>query len=410
LAQILEKTILKKGETSGQNELSFALVMKTVMYVLTASDPFYVQYLRGIRDYVHERNSWYLQINPDIHPLGLRFLERWHGDGVITSAVTRAEIAAARALPQPVVNLSGAIQRTGLPRVMNDHRAMGQIAAEHLLACGLSHFAYYGERNRWYSELRKRGFRQRVAEAGHSCRVLEYPTAFNRQSTWYRWLTSQEQWLRSLPLPVGLLTVHDFSGAVVIETCARLGLRVPEDIAVIGIGNDLITCEFSAVSLSSVDRNCRAVGYQAAALLDHLMEGQSPPEQEILVPPEGVVPRRSTDMIAVEDPRVAAAVAYIREHLRESLTVNAILRKLDISRRALEICFDKSLGCTPSDYITLQRIERAKNLLSRDVKLKLQQIARLCGFSSPRHFRDVFQRIAGMTPTEYRSQSRLRSL
>jgi LacI family transcriptional regulator len=384
--------------------------MKTVMFVHTASDPFLVQYLRGIRDYAQERNTWFLQINPDIHPLGLRFLERWHGDGVIALAATRAEIDAARAVPQPVVNLSGAIRHPYLPRVMNDHQAMGRIAAEHLLSCGLTHFAYYGERNRWYSELRKRGFRQRVAEAGHSCKVLEYPTAFNRQNTWYKWLTTQERWLRGMPLPAGLLTVHDFSGAVVIETCVRLGLRVPEDIAVIGIGNDVITCEFSAIPLSSVDRNCRAVGYQAAALLDRLMEGRTPPAQEILVPPEGVVPRRSTDMIAVQDPRVTAAVNYIRGHLTESLNVSAVLRKLDISRRALEICFYKSLGCTPSDYITLQRIERAKNLLSGDVKLKLQQIARICGFSSPRHFRDVFQRITGTTPTEYRSQSRFRSL
>jgi LacI family transcriptional regulator len=384
--------------------------MKTVMFVHTASDPFLVQYLRGIRDYAQERNTWILQINPNLHPLGLRFLERWHGDGVITLAATRAEIGAARALPQPVVNLSGAVQQTGLPRVMNDHQAMGRIAAEHLLSCGLTHFAYYGERNRWYSELRKRGFRQRVAEAGHACKVLEYPIAFNRRNTWYQWLSTQERWLRALPLPAGLLAVHDFSGAVVIETCVRLGLRVPEDIAVIGIGNDMITCEFSAVPLSSVDRNCRAVGYQAAALLDRLMDGQSPPEQEILVPPEGVVQRRSTDMIAVEDPRVAAAVAFIREHLAEPLTVRALLKKLDISRRALEICFTKNLGCTPSDYITLQRIERAKNLLAGDVKLKLQRIARICGFSSPRHFRDVFQRLTGTTPTEYRSQSRFRSL
>jgi LacI family transcriptional regulator len=289
--------------------------MKTVMFVLAASDPLQVQFLHGIRDYAHERNNWILQINPDISPLGLRFLEGWHGDGVITHSATRSEIAAARALSQPVVNLSGAIQNTRLPRVMVDQTAMGRLAAEHLLSCGLSQFAYYGERNRWYSELRKRGFAERLAEAEHTCEVLEYSADFNRRNSWYESMTAQEQWLRSLPLPVGLLAVHDFSGAVAIETCVRLGLRVPEDVAVIGVGNDLITCEFSAIPLSSVARNCCAVGYRAAALLDRLMEGEPPPETDVLVPPEGVVQRRSTEMLAVHDPRVSAAVKYIREHL-----------------------------------------------------------------------------------------------
>ena len=143
--------------------------MKTVMVLHPGYDHLQSQYLRGISDYAHEKKTWNLQVNPNTEGLKLRSLERWHGDGVIASLYTKAEILAAQALPQSVVNLSGAIEVPWIPRVMVDQAKMGALAAEHLLSCGLSRFAYFGEKNRWYSELRKRGFLRRLAEAGRSC-------------------------------------------------------------------------------------------------------------------------------------------------------------------------------------------------------------------------------------------------
>ncbi|MCC6126414.1 MAG: substrate-binding domain-containing protein [Pirellulales bacterium] len=383
--------------------------MKTVMVLHPGYDHLQAQFLRGISDYAHEKKNWILQINPNVPSLEMRSLEKWHGDGIIATLHTKAEIVAARALPQPVVNLSGAIDQPRLPRVMVDQAAMGRLAAEHLLSCGLSRFAYFGENNRFYSEQRKQGFLQQLADAGRSCEILECTTIFNRRNPWYEWMESLERWLRTLRFPIGVLAVHDFAGTVFIETCIRLGLRVPEDVAVIGTGDDIITCDFSVVPLTSVARNSRAVGYQAAALLDRLMAGEPVPEDDVLLRPEGVVRRRSTDVVAVEDPQVAAAVEYIREHLTEPLSLTALERKLDVSRRTLELRFGKSLGCTPSEYIARKRVERAKTLLSACDKLKLQKIANACGFSSPRHFREVFQRISGTTPAEFRSHHRRRS-
>jgi LacI family transcriptional regulator len=360
--------------------------------------------LRGISDYAHEKKAWTLQVNPNIPALELRSLERWHGDGIIATLHTKAEIRAAKSLPQPLVNLSGTVNQPRVPRVMVDQAAMGRLAAEHLLSCGLSRFAYFGETNRLYSDQRKQGFLQRLAEAGCSCEILECSTVFNRRNPWYKWMESLENWLRSLRRPIGILAVHDFAGTVVIETCIRLGLRVPDDVAVLGTGDDIITCDFSVVPLTSVARNSRAVGYQAAALLDRLMAGRPAPAEDILLPPEGVVPRRSTDVVSVEDPQVAAAVKYIHEHLTEPLTLSALERHLDISRRTLELRFAKSLGCTPSDYIARRRVEHAKKMLSGCDKTKLHKIAKSCGFTSQRHFREVFQRLVGSTPAEFRGQ------
>jgi LacI family transcriptional regulator len=371
-------------------------------------DHLQAQYSRGISDYAHEKKNWVLQINSNFRPLELNSLARWHGDGVIATLQTKAEILAAQALAQPVVNLSGALKQPRISRVMVDQAAAGRMAAEHLLSCGLTRFAYFGESNRWYSELRKQGFLQRLADAGRTCTVLDCSTAFNRRNPWYKWMESMERWLKTLQFPLGLLAVHDFAGTALIETCIRLGLRVPEDVAVIGIGNDIITCDFSVVPLSSVARNSRAVGYQAAALLDRLMAGQSAPADDVLLMPEGVVRRRSTEVMAVEDALVAAAVRHIHEHLTEPLSLATLEQKLEISRRTLELRFGKSLGCTPSEYIARSRVEQAKKMLAVCDKTKLHKIARSCGFGSQRHFREVFQRLTGTTPVAFRAQCQQR--
>jgi len=198
---------------------------------------------------------------------------------------TKAEVRAAGALTVPVVNISGALRDPGLPRVMVDHLELGRMAAEHLLERGFRRFGYYGLHKVWYSELRGRGFTERVILAGAECRELETISSIGRRRPWHGWLDELTGWLKELAPPVGLFAVHDYRARMVVDACYRAGLRVPDDVAVIGVNNDEITCEFCEPPLSSVSRNGRQVGCQAAALLDRLMSGRRPPRQEMLVVP-----------------------------------------------------------------------------------------------------------------------------
>jgi len=375
------------------------------MIVHPVGDPQQIPFLRGISEYANTCKTWVLQINPELFTPGLRHLRGWPGDGLLAFLRTKGEVAAAKALGLPVVNLAGNIRHTGLPRIMVDHRAMGHMAAEHLMGCGLRRFAYCGEREMWYSQLRKEGFVERLAEEGYECSVFEWVTRFGPNNPWYHWMEPAEQWLKTLEPPVGLFAVRDYAGTVLIDACLRLGLRVPEDVAVVGVDNDLMTCEFCAVPLSSIARANREVGYQAAALLDRMMAGQPWPTEDVLIPPEGVVKRRSTDVVLVEDPRIAAAVQYIHEHLHEAFSVDVLCESLAMSHRSLDLGFKKFLGCAPREFIYRARVERAKRLLAGKERLKLHQVARACGFTGGRHFRTVFQRITGVTPTEYRLRS-----
>lgn len=374
---------------------------KRVVVWHPVGDPQQMPILRGISDYARQRN-WILQINPEMLSLSLRDLAGWPGDGAIGLVRNRAEIAAAGALRVPVVNLAGALRSTSFPRVMVDQQAMGALAAEHLLGCGLENFAYYGEREMWYSQQRKDGFIQTLASRGKSCAVLEASTRFGRNNPWYKWLDALEKWLRDLPTPVGLLAVHDYAGAMLIETCLRIGLRVPDDVAVLGVGNDTITCEFCDVPLSSIARANREVGYRSAALLDRLMAGRRPPKSDVLLPPEGVVRRRSTEVLVIDDRYVQAAVDHIQAHAAERFCVRTLCQRLDVSQRLLDLRFRQSLGQTPRDFLARVRVERARQMLALRDGVKLQEVANACGFNNARHLRAAFKRVTGQTPKDYR--------
>jgi LacI family transcriptional regulator len=189
---------------------------------------------------------------------------------------------------------------------------------------------------------------------------------------------------------------------MVVEACGPLGLRVPDDVAVLGVDNDPIACEFSNPPLSSISRNDQEVGYQAAALLDHLMGGGAPPDGPVYIPPGGVVQRGSTETLAIENPQIAAAVRYIYAHSGECFGVKQLLGQVGLSRRRLEHYFHECLGCTPYQFINQVRVDRAKELLAGPSRLTFSAIAAASGFSDLRRFRLVFRRLEGLTPAEYR--------
>ena len=364
--------------------------------------PHLVQVLHGITDYACQRGNWVLSPNPDTYSMSVCSLRGWPGDGVIAMLETAAEARAARALPIPVVNLSGRLRQSSVPRVMVDQEGIGRLAAEHLLERCFRRFGYYGPPDAWFAQLRCRGFTQRVQESGGECSVLEATTAPGQSARWNHWQQPLVHWLKTLVPPVGILASYDARAAMIVEACAALGLRVPDDVAVIGVDNHEVVCELCSVSLSSIDRNGREIGRRAAALLDRLMRGGPPPASEVLLPARGVVKRQSTEIVAVHDPHVAQVVEYIRGHISEPFGMERLLPLVPMSRRWLEHQFRECLGMTPHQFLCRTRVEHAKDLLTQRQRRPLQEISAACGFTEPRRFRLVFRRLIGLTPAEYR--------
>lgn len=362
------------------------------------------RYLRGILDYARAHGPWHFAFGPESSVVSVRSLRDWHGDGIIAMLDSASEARQAAARRIPLVDLSGALVESPAPRVTLDNRAFGRLAAVHLLGLGLRRFGYYGLANVWYALERGRGFRETVEAAGGT--VVECPaTSSHHTRRPWQWDRRQlEAFLARLRPPVGVFAAHDYRARMVMETARAMGRRIPEDLAVLGVDNDPLTCEFCAPPLSSIEPDGVRVGAEAAALLDGMMASRARRAKSRLIPPKGLTRRESTDTFAVEDPRVAAAVRFIRERFADPIDVARVADHLGVSRRWLEQGFRRCLGVSPHPFICRVRIDRAKELLLETPRKKLAAVARACGFSEVRRMNAVFRRHAGRTPRDVRDR------
>lgn len=358
----------------------------------------------GVVRYGREHGNWNVFVDLDGDLAGFRRIPSWKGDGVIAHVGTRERAKTILNLRVPVVNISSAIEHLPIPRVTTDQEAIGRIAAEHLLERGCTRFAFVGVKGLWYSQLRRQGFEQRIKAAGFACDTLDVEQESQSLLFWGLGTGPLTRWLKSLKPPVGIMAAFDYLGATIVQLCGAIGVRVPYDAAVVGTDNYLTVCESTEVPLSSVSRDWFQQGYAAAALLDRLMRGKKPPRHDTLIPPGAVIQRRSTDVLVTDCPELAPGIRYIQEHLAEPFGTKALVRELGMSRRWLYQQFERSLNCTPYEYIMRLRLDRAKQLLARPENLALGEIARACGFSSERHLRAAMTRFLGMPPSEYRRQ------
>ncbi len=368
--------------------------------------PYLQESIEAILLYAREQGNWQVTMGLEYWPVfSTKHLRGWDGDGILAWVNTRSEADVLTKLGIPAVNLSAALQDSSVPRVSLDDYAVGQVAAKHLCERGFRRFAHYATTGRWYARQREAGFVDTVRADGGSCDLFHAGSKL----TDYRAIRQHEEelrgWLVSLRPPVGVFATHDYRARKLIDVCHRIGLRVPEDVAVVGVNNDRTVCEFTDPPLSSVARNGGKVGRAAAELLDRLMAGGSADPADILVPPEGVIPRASTDVIAIDDPVLAAAVQFIREHLHEGINVHDVVRHSAVSRRSLERAFQNSFGTSPHVYLRQMRVQRARELLSEGGKTSMDEIARACGFYDARTLRKVFLRQTGISPRRFRTRA-----
>lgn len=367
--------------------------------------------LVGIAQYVRVHGPWSIEFeegDPCERMPG--WFSAWKGEGVIARLKTPAMARAVAGLRVPVVDLYGSLPGLNFPTVRSDEGAVGRLAAEHLLERGLRQFAFCGFNGTDWSDRRREGFEGHIARAGFSCRTFAGsppPQAFAGSEYEEHGAGSEQRlnrWLRDLPKPVGLMACNDTRARQVLNACRTLAVAVPDEVAVIGVDKDELLCDLSDLPLSSVILNTQRIGFEAAALLERLMAGGEPPGDTLLVEPKGVATRRSTDVLAVDDRRVAAALRYIREHACEGIDVPAVLRAVSLSRSSLERRFAQVLGRSPKAEILRVRLERAKQLLM-DSDLPLARVAEKAGFDHPEHLSRLFKQKTGATPGQFRARS-----
>jgi LacI family transcriptional regulator len=307
------------------------------------------------------------------------------------------------------VDVRGSVQGLSFPLIDTDDEKVACLAAEHLLERGFRHYAFCGFAGANYSDKRSQWFALRLAQAGYGCHIYSPPVAPGRGATIHhekRGLLFQEDllnWLKSLPTPVGIMACNDIRGQQILSLCRRADLMVPEEVAVIGVDNDHVLCELSDPPMSSVVPDTLRIGYGAAQLLEGMMDGDAAPDKPSLIAPLGIVTRHSTEVLAMDDLKLAAGVRLIRQRAFDHLTVNEVARAAGMSRRVFERRFSRQVGRSPKAEILRLRLERVKQLLA-DTDWALSEIAGKTGFKYGEYLHTVFTHKIGLTPGEFRRQ------
>jgi LacI family transcriptional regulator len=305
----------------------------------------------------------------------------------------------------PAVDISAAGSPTTAVRVTSDDVAVGRVAATYLLSLGLVHFGFFGWQGRRDSQLRGNGFTKAIAACGLTNETFFWPSSASNEYDAKKPNEELARWIKALPKPVGLFACIDRRALQLLTACRKLGFDVPDAVSVVGVDNDEVFCELANPSLSSIALSTQRIGYEAGRTLDRLMRGRKPRESEVLIPPAGVVPRRSSGRKVIIDADVAAAVRYIALNVKDDLQVADVLREINVSRRTLDQRFLKVLGRTPAEEILRAQLELAKHALT-ETNESMVRVAAMSGFSNAKQMGVTFRSATGIKPTDYRRQHR----
>lgn len=362
--------------------------------------------VRGIRRYVAEHGPWSLYLESrDLKSSFPEWLKKWPGDGILARTVDPLLLRQLKATKLPVIEMRTTVLKHPFPYVGMDNQRVGQRVADHLMDRGFRRFACYLDNSELFFQQRCQSFVATLQSRGFECSVFEAGTSPSRPLRWDQHQRQLADWLNSLEKPCAVFAANDQLGFWVLDAARRAGISVPEQIAVIGAENDKTLCETAWPPLSSVQLRGLNVGYTAAKLLDDWLHQKIQPPKVTLLPPGDIVVRQSSDIVAVEDPRMAKALHFIRQNAIADISVTDVAKQVALSRSALERRMKELIGRSPGEEISRQRFGHVERLLAQ-TDLTLEAIAERAGFKHPQYMAEAFRKRSGITPGEYRRQNR----
>lgn len=381
---------------------------KKVALRFSLNSGFTRQIVQGIIAYTRKHGPWDIQTRSE-EPISFSTwadLKHWQGDGIIAPAYRKEHLRVLESKGIPVVTTSRPSLEHPFPSVTFDDQAIGKMAAEHLLEHDLDRFAFIGPKEWDYSQRRCEAFVEELSKHDSLCTKCWIRPAANTRQLDEEWIESSHyiEAVKQLIPPVGVFASSDRVGYGILRACRRLKLRVPEDICLISVDNDEILCNLASPNLSSISLSGEQLGYQAAKILAALMNGETPEETHVVIPPVGVVLRNSSDFLTVDDPYVADALRYIRNHSGRFIDVSDVMSIMPISRRSLERRFQDVVGHGVYKEISRCHVERAKELLE-NTDWPVSRIARESGFNSTNRFEDTFRKETDLSATGYRKKA-----
>jgi len=357
---------------------------------------------RGIVEFVRHHEPWSIVVQEQGRGADPpRWLKGWKGDGMIARIETPEIAQAITRVGCPVVDVSAGRYLKHVPWVETDDRSVVDLAVEHLLERGFQSLAFCGDAGFNWSVWRQTYFTEIVQQRGARSFVHETAARTSPGYSWPRVRAGLKRWLKKLPRPIGVIACYDIRAQQLLDLCREQDIGVPEEMAVIGVDNDELLCELAEPPLTSVICNTHRTGYLAASLLQRQMDGEQIGGEATLLKPIGVATRQSTETLVIEDPDIAAALRFIREHAWQGINVADVLRVVPLTRRVLEKRFRRSIGRTPHEEINRLRIGRVKQLLL-ETDLTLSEIATRTGYQHDEYLSVAFKKAVGCPPGRFR--------
>jgi LacI family transcriptional regulator len=367
----------------------------------------YQELYLGIQNYADKHTNWHLVSDhfPEMKLAGSTPEAPFY-DAIIGRLSARAYKQSKR-LGIPVVNTKQSNGLCGLPCVFEDQGAEAKLAAEHLLQRGFRNFVNIEIRNAPSGKKYLSGLKSAIK--AYKCPVQSYTISKNYTEDPQQWLNTCNairQWIKDWQAPLAICCSMNSVGLFVATECLENGVQIPEDIAIVVTGGDLSVCEIKPPHLTSIETDTLSIGYEAAQMLDQLMQGKTLEQDLLLIPPRGMTARQSTDFYAVDDQDVKLALRFIADNIHHNIQVNDIVEHVSVGRRSIEKRFRKIIGHSLTEEINRLRLISAKRLLL-ETDDNINKLYIQAGFSSDLHMIRVFNKNLGMTPGKYRAKNKL---
>ncbi|MBI4889117.1 MAG: DNA-binding transcriptional regulator [Acidobacteria bacterium] len=381
--------------------------MQHVALIYDARTAFDVKVMTGVAAYLQMNPGWTVYIEENaLKDQRLPDLRSWRGDGIIANFDDPKVASAVMGSRLPTVAYGSDYgwfkSSPKIPYIVTNNEVIARMGAGYLRDRGFVRFAYCGYPRTaatvWAVE-REVAFVKAVESWGYPCWTHRglHRTAYNYLAL----QASLAEWLATLPKPIGLLAANDARARQVLDACRSAGVEVPREVAVLGVDNDEMVCQLSSPLLSSIEQGARQIGYEAAVLLDSIMSGRKLRRGCFAIGPVGVVPRLSTSTTAIEDSRVAKALAFISGRLGDGVKADDVVRATGLPRYWLDAAFKSTFGRSTYSQILHLRLEQARRLIST-TNLPLKEVAASCGFRSVQHMSVLFRGAFGQPPATFR--------
>ena len=383
--------------------------MYKIILLIDFTEDYGKSLLRGITRYSKEsgpflfcRMPLHFRENLNMDQI-INFAKEWKADGIIGQFYNNSDIQKLIDTKISIIAEDFKERFDEFSNISGAYFETGQMGAKYFINKGYSNFAFYGFNNIVWSRERADGFEDSVVKHGKKVHFFN-PKKMASRELWHYKPSALNNWLLSLPKPIAIMACDDERAQNITEACRLSKIKIPEEIAILGVDNDDVTCNLADPPLSSIGLGIEQGGYEAAKLMHLLIENKDQKPYNIIVKATSVFTRQSTDICATTDNQIAKALNFIHQNIENNINVDDVLKKVSISRRALEKRFLEVTGSAIYKYICDLRIQKFSIKLLESDK-SIYEIAIELGFSDNKNISRLFKQVKGCTPLQYRKSN-----